>query len=139
MSDQQPPIEPDDDDEELSRGKSLCMLGVVVAGLSMMSLPLSGLYLIFDMASHFAMHFMIAGGAFLAGFFMPKWNLRTAIVLTIIGVVGIGFVAKRAPPLNSASVTAPQGTKALKLMTFNTWLSNKNWQGIVDEITRQRP
>jgi len=151
LSDQQSKNVPDDqikdgaadnedgeDEEELSRGKSLCMLGVIVAGLAMMSLPLSYMFLIFDMASHFALHFMVFGGACLAGFFMPKWNLRTAIVLTIVGVVGIGYMAKRAP-YAKASITVPAKTKALKLMTFNSWLSNQNWQGVVDEIKEKDP
>ena len=148
MTDQQPNnvpedqvkdgTEKDDDEEELSRGKSLCMLGVIVAGLAMMSLPLSGVFLIFDMASHFALHYMILGGACLAGFFMPKWNFRTAIVLTIAGMVGVGIMAKRAPQAN-ASYTVPAKTKAVKLMTFNSWIGNDNWQAVVDEIKDKDP
>ena len=153
MSDQQPTKKTDDqveddqvvkntedgdEEDDLTTGQSLCMLGVIVCGRAMMSLPLSSLYLAFDMATHFALHFMIAGGACLAGFFMPKWNLRTAIVLTIAGVIGIGYVAKQAP-YATAKISTPANTKALKLMTYNSWLTNHNWQGIVEEIKAKDP
>ncbi len=139
---QEPSIENSDPDredkeEDYSTGKTLCAIGVIVFALLMFTLPLSNVILAADMATHFAAHYMIAGGALLIGFFMPRWHLQTAIVLTLVGVFLIGYLAVN----KSVAVEKPAiaNTQRLKLMTFNTWMRNNNWQAVADEITNTNP
>ena len=127
----------DEGEPEYSTGKVLCMLGVIACGLLMLSLPLSKVFLAVDMLTHFALHYMIAGGALLAGFFLPRWNWQGATVLVIAGVVMIGYSATHRPePVEQPAST---GEKRLKLMTFNTWLQNHNWRAVVNEIISKNP
>ncbi len=130
-------VDDQDEDDDYSNGKALCALGVVACGLLMFTLPLSKVVLAVDMLTHFSLHYMIAGGALLAGFFLPRWNLRVAVILIVAGVIMIGYNAThKSVPVEQA---ATAGQKRLKLMTFNTWLRNHNWQGIVREIIDKKP
>ena len=126
-----------EDEPGYSTGKTLCALGLVVCSLLMFTLPLSKVFLAVDIFTHFALHYMIAGGALLAGFFMPRWHWQTAVVLTIAGVLMIGYTATHKSKAEEVAVTT--GEKRLKLMTFNTWLSNHNWRAVANEITRKNP
>ncbi len=127
--------EPEDDD--FSTGKAICAFGLIIVALLMFTLPLSKLILAVDMATHFAAHYMVAGGALLIGFFMPRWNVTVATVLTIVGVFLIGYLA-----VNKSDVVekpAIADTTRVKLMTFNTWMRNRNWQALTKEIERSNP
>lgn len=133
----EPQNQPDDDDDDYSTGKALCALGVIICGLLMFTLPVSKLVLAVDMLTHFSLHYMVAGGAFLVGFFLPRWNVSVAVVLTIIGIILIGVTSTNKPkPIEQALVT---GEKRLKLMTFNTWLRNRDWKSVEKEIKTADP
>ncbi len=127
----------DQDEDDFSTGKALCALGVVIFALLMFTIPLSKVFLAVDMATHFAAHYMVVGGALLIGFFMPKWNIQIAAILAFLGVFLIGYLAVNKPvPVEKPAIA---NTKRVKLMTFNTLLRNKNWQAIVKEIKRADP
>ena len=122
---------------DYNTGKLLCVLGVIACGLLMLSLPVSKVILAADMFTHFALHYMVAGGACLAGFFMSRWHWQTAVVLTIAGVVMIGYTATHKS--QATEKVAAAGEQRLKLMTFNTWLQNNNWRAVVNEIISKDP
>lgn len=126
-----------DEGPDYPLGKVICAFGVIVCGLAMLALPVSRIILPVDMLTHFSLHYMVVGGACLAGFFMPRWHLRTAIVLSLVAVVAIGVLAKQKP---GDKIVAPKpGEKQLHLMSFNTWLSNNDWKAVANEITSQNP
>jgi endonuclease/exonuclease/phosphatase (EEP) superfamily protein YafD len=137
LTDQAPQDETVADDGEFPTGKLLCAFGFIIAALAMLSLPLSRIWLPVDMMTHFSLHYMIAGGAFLSGFLMPKWHLRTAIILILAGVAGIGWMAKNNNPV--AEIAATANHKNLRVMTFNTWLSNSDWKAVANEIISKDP
>lgn len=126
-----------DEGPDYPLGKIICAFGVMGCGLAMLALPVSRIILPIDMLTHFSLHYMVFGGACLAGFFMPRWHLRTAIVLSVISVVAIGLLAKQKPAI--AAVAPQAGEKQLRLMSYNTWLSNPNWQAVANEIKSQNP
>ena len=130
----------DDDtsqEDDYSFGKVLCAFGVVICGLLMFTLPLSKLILPIDLFTHFSLHYMLIGGAMLIGFFVPRWNWQIAVILSFASVVLIGFAARnQSEPVEQV---AGKGEKRIKLMTFNTWLRNKNWQAIAKEISETKP
>lgn len=127
----------DDDEQGYSTGKTLCLLVVFVCGLLMFALPMSKLVLALDVLTHFSLHYMVAGAAFLAAFFLPRWNFATAVVLTIIGFYMIGYLATHKSPPSEKTVAA--NATRLKIMTFNTWLRNHDWQAIAREIVITDP
>ena len=133
----EPDDQEDDDDDDYSTGKALCAFGVIICGLLMFTLPVSKFILAADMLTHFALHYMVAGGALLVGFFLPRWNVRFAVVLTIIGVFLIGFTATHKPEPTEQALA--DGEKRLKLMTFNTWRRNHDWKSIEKEIRKTDP
>ncbi len=127
----------DNEDDNFSTGKAICAFGLIIVALLMFTLPLSKLILAVDMATHFTAHYMVAGGALLIGFFMPRWNVTVATALTIAGVFLIGYLA-----VNKSDVVekpAIANTTRVKLMTFNTWMQNRNWQALTKEIERSNP
>jgi len=124
-------------EKDYNTGKLLCTLGVIACGLLMFTLPLSKVILAADMFTHFSLHYMVAGGACLAGFFMPRWHWQTAVALTLAGMVMIGYTATHKS--QATEQVAAAGEQRLKLMTFNTWLQNKNWRAVVNEIISKDP
>lgn len=123
-----------------ARGPRRACLAVLVAALIALGLGrLAGLWIAFDIFNHFVWHLVILALAALIGLALPRWHLRAALVLALAGYLGISLWAltwgrDAGPPLPLAP-----GERALKVLSFNTWLSNHDWHAVADEITRQDP
>ncbi len=129
----------EEDDEKMPFGQIICLIGLIVCSLALMSLILAKFWLVFDMATHFSLHYILIGMCFLIGLMLPKWHLRSALVMIIIAVAGIGIWAKSAPSSTMAVNSLASNNKTLKIMTFNTWFSNNGWKQVAAEIQRTDP
>lgn len=117
----------------------LCLLGLVGSALAL-STPWLSLYsLIFDILSHFTLHYVIAAAAFLIGYFMPRARVLTALLIIGIGIAAIAWWPQYVSRDPDAPGSLQQGERQLRLMTFNTWLHNKDWQAVTAEIRRHDP
>ena len=76
-----------------NRGKLRCALMFIAAAGLLASTRLSQLWTIFDIASHFTLHFGIVAAAFLIGYFMPRARVFTGLVLSLAGFIAIGLYA----------------------------------------------
>lgn len=119
-----------------SRGKTICLIGFVLALCALSTHWLSRAYLIFDFFNNLTLQYGLAAAAFAIGYIMPRARVLTAIVLIIAGLLTIAawphYVSDRVAPAKAALATE----KPLKLMTFNTWSRNTDWQAVVEEIKR---
>ncbi len=122
-----------------NRGKFLCALGFVLAILALSTHWLARAYLVFDFFNNLTLQYAIAAAAFAIGYLMPRARVMTALVLILAGLLAVSvwphYVSDQ--PVQVAELRA--GERAVKLMTFNTWSLNRDWQAIVAEIERHDP
>ena len=121
------------------RSKTLCLLGLIGAALGLSTSWLSLQNLLFDALSHFTLHYVIAAFAFLVGYFMPRTRLLTAAVIILAGIAGIAWWPQKVSQDPAPAAELVKGEQKLRLMTYNTWLSNKDWRAVRDEIRRHDP
>lgn len=121
------------------RSRRLCLLGLIAAGLAL-SIPWLSIYSpFFDFLSHFKLHYLLAFIAFTIGFFMPRARLTTAFVIVIAGMGAIAWWPQYVSKTPGAPSALQSGERQLRLMTYNTWLSNKDWRAVTAEIRRHNP
>jgi endonuclease/exonuclease/phosphatase (EEP) superfamily protein YafD len=97
------------------------------------------LWIAFDIFNHFAWHLAIVVAAAGVALFLPRWRTRSAIVLAVAGFLAISLVALTWGRRSGASEPLAPAERALKVMSFNTWLSNTDWRAVADEIERADP
>lgn len=117
----------------------LCLLGLVVSGLALSSPWLSFYNPLFDFLSHFTLHYLLAFLAFLAGYFMPRARLFTTLLIMIAGVAAIAWWPQYVSHQPGAPAALQSGERQLRMMMFNTWLSNKDWRAVTAEVRRHNP
>ena len=123
-------------------GKTLCALGLFVCVALMLSLPLSYVWLGFDVFTHFALQYMLFGASFLIACLVPRWRVATAVILVGLSFAGIGLWARSNGESSSqvvASTQAMPGMRRVRIMTFNTWLPNTDWKAVASEIRAKNP
>jgi endonuclease/exonuclease/phosphatase (EEP) superfamily protein YafD len=123
-----------------SIGRLMCLLGMCVgfAGIGMQHFTRYFIY--FDALSHLTLHFAIAVIAFGWAFLMPRFRVITALAMIIIGVLALGFWVQMHPrELPPRGQDVPAGFRELRVMSFNTWIWNKEQDVIRVEIERQDP
>ncbi len=122
-----------------TRGRLLCLVGLIASALALSAQWLAKHYYVFDLFAHFTFHYLLAAAAFLIGFFMPRARVLTAVVLIIAGIGAIAwwpqYISQRPFEIGKPA----SNERKLRLMTFNTWLSNKDWRAVKDEIRRHKP
>ena len=121
-------------------GRSACFLVFVLAVAGALAGWLGNLWIAFDVFAQFSLHFWLIAGAFALGFLMPGARVLTAITVLIIGLLVIGAL----PHYQGASeaigdVKAPAGHRIVRLMSFNSWLQNRNIEALAQEIERNDP
>jgi endonuclease/exonuclease/phosphatase (EEP) superfamily protein YafD len=124
-----------------SPGRILCLLGMCVAFAGIGTGHLSQYFIVFDVFSHFTLHFAIAAIALGWAFLMPKHRLMSAVAMMLVGMLAIGLwpnVEERVLPPRDA-VEAPEGYRELRVMSFNAWLMNREPDAIKAQIELQDP
>ncbi len=120
-----------------SRARCLAMLAAAITGLVLGRM--AGLWIAFDIFNHFIWHLAILAVAAFIGCLLPRWRTRTALGLALAGFLGISALALTAGR-DSGPVRQPEaGERSLRIMSFNTWLRNDDWQAVAAEVTRQDP
>ena len=105
----------------------------------MLSLPFSYIWLGFDVFTHFAMHYMLFGASFLVGLVMPRFKVLTAVALIGLSVAGIGAWARWPGEGNQLAQGQGPGMRQLRIMSFNSWLANRDWRAVANEIRARNP
>lgn len=148
MNQTEAPVEHDtgngkDEEDAYSFGQSACIIGIIAAAVLLLSLLGAQYFLALDILTHFALQYMIAGAAFWAAFFLPRWNIAAAVALIFVGYLVTGWVAKSPGKVPEKTPQTVQGavnkTKNLKVMTFNTWVKKSNWKAVAASIEAQNP
>ena len=121
------------------KGRLFCLAGLIGSALAL-STPWLSLYsLFFDFLSHFTLHYIIAAVAFLIGFSMPRARVLTALLIIAAGIAAIAWWPQHVSQQPEPPAALAQDERQLRLMTFNTWLRNKDWQAVTAEVRRYNP
>ena len=122
-----------------SKGKLLCLLGLLAALAGLATHWLARAYLFFDFFNNLTLQFALLAIACAVGYLMPRGRVLTAMVLFLAGLLAVAvwpqYLREQPHPVAKAAA----GERSLKLMAYNTWSRNDNWQGVVDEIKRVDP
>lgn len=92
-----------------------------------------------DAFNHFVPHFAVLVAAGLFGLLRGRKRLLTAALTLLLGLAAIPatpFIASLADRLLPA---APQDSRVIRVMSFNTWLKNSDWRAVLREIERNDP
>lgn len=117
-------------------GTAECLLGIAV-GVTGLFLSRAGhLWISFDVFAQLTLHFAILTAAFTVGLLLPRARRMVALLLLLIGVVGLGawpHIASRSPQV----LAEPQaGERALRVASFNTLWINEDASRVRAEIER---
>jgi endonuclease/exonuclease/phosphatase (EEP) superfamily protein YafD len=115
------------------KGRSTCFTVFVLALAGVLAGWLGNLWIAFDVFAQFALHFWLIAGAFAFGFLMPFGRVLTAIVLLVAGLLVIASLPHLGNAKPLADIQAPAGYRIIRLMSFNSWLPNRN----IDALTRE--
>jgi endonuclease/exonuclease/phosphatase (EEP) superfamily protein YafD len=100
---------------------------------------LAAVWIALDIVNHFTAHLLLLAAACLIGMIMPRARVLSAIVIIVAGVISIGvwphYVSRAEPP----AVSAGADERIVRVMSFNSRLTNPEWRGIADEIARHDP
>jgi uncharacterized membrane protein len=123
-----------------SFGRLACLAGMCVAfaGIGMQHFTRHFIY--FDALSHLTLHFAIAVIAFGWAFLLPRYRLLSAVAMMVLGMLALGMWVNIHPrELPPRGQDVPEGYRELRVMSFNTWIWNKEQEAIRVEIERQDP
>ena len=121
------------------RGRSACFTVLVLALAGVLAGWLGNLWIAFDVFSQFSWHFWLIAGAFALGFLMPFARVLTAIVILIAGLLAIGVLPHLGAAKPVEDISAPAGHRVIRLMSFNSLLTNGNVEGLAREIEHDDP
>lgn len=120
-------------------GRIVCLVGCFVALALLGAGQLSALWLPLDLFNHFTAQLLILAAACAVGMIMPRARVLTALVIVLIGVIGIGvwphYVSDGRPP----PVSTGPDERIVRVMTFNSRLVNRDWRAVAEEILRHDP
>jgi endonuclease/exonuclease/phosphatase (EEP) superfamily protein YafD len=119
-----------------NRGKLRCALVVVAAAGLLVSTRLSQLWTIFDVTSHFTLHFGVVAVAFLIGYFVPRARVFTGLLLSLAGFIAIGLYGHVLMNRPQAIGSPLPGERELRVATFNTSVRNEQTEAVASEVLR---
>ena len=119
-----------------NRGKLQCALVFVAAAGLLAATRLSQLWSVFDVASHFTLHFGVVAVAFLIGYFMPRARVFTGLLLSLGGFIAIGLYGQVMSARPQAIGGLLPGETELRVATFNTSVRNEQAEAVAREIIR---
>jgi endonuclease/exonuclease/phosphatase (EEP) superfamily protein YafD len=116
-------------------GARECMAGLVFGLMGIFAARLGHIWIAFDVFAQFTIQFVFVAAAYLLGLLMPRLKLLAANVFLVLFIVGYGLW-----PHLQIGAAAPralaEGHRELKLMSFNTWFENQEFDQIRAEIER---
>jgi endonuclease/exonuclease/phosphatase (EEP) superfamily protein YafD len=118
------------------RGKLRCALIFIAASGLLAATRLSQLWAVFDVVSHFTLHFAIVAAAFLIGYFMPRARVFTGLLLSLTGFIGIGLYAHVMSHRPQAIGALLPDERELRVATFNTSIRNEQAEAVAREVLR---
>jgi endonuclease/exonuclease/phosphatase (EEP) superfamily protein YafD len=122
------------------RGRFICFVCMLLGLAGVLGGWLGNLWIAFDVFGQFSIQFWLIAIAFALGFLMPFARVLTAITVIIVGLLVIGIIPHRsAATYPAADVKAPEGTRIVRVMSFNTWSGNSNVEALAAEIERNDP
>jgi endonuclease/exonuclease/phosphatase (EEP) superfamily protein YafD len=120
-------------------GRSACFTVFVLSLAGALAGWLGNLWIAFDVFAQFSLHFWLIAGAFAVGFLMPFARVLTATIIVVAGVLVIGALPHMNAAAPQAELQVPAGHRAIRLMSFNSWLENANVEALAQEIERNDP
>jgi endonuclease/exonuclease/phosphatase (EEP) superfamily protein YafD len=120
-------------------GRGACQIILVLALGGLALGRLASVWVALDIFNHFMWHLGIVAAAAAIACLLPGWRLVAAAVLAITGFLAISAWALTAGRDPGPVAAAAAGERALEVMSFNSWLGNKDWRAVAAEIERQDP
>jgi endonuclease/exonuclease/phosphatase (EEP) superfamily protein YafD len=120
-------------------GRIVCVLGFLLALALLGAGQLSRLWIPLDLLNHFTAHLLVLTTACLIGMIMPRARVLSALVIVLIGVIGIGVWPHYASDGDPPPLTAGPDERIVRVMTFNSRLVNRDWRAVFEEIVRHDP
>lgn len=120
-------------------GKILGLAGLAATAVGLILSRLGGVWIGFDLFAYFTVHLILAAAIFLAMALMSRASILFAAILAAGAVAAIGLWPQLTMDDAGKAVAAPNTGKPLRLMTFNTWLANKDGKSVAAEISRNDP
>jgi endonuclease/exonuclease/phosphatase (EEP) superfamily protein YafD len=120
-------------------GALICLVGLLAGLAALAAGRLVTLRIDFDVVNHFIPHLLILIVACLLGLLVARHSLATAVVLVVLGVIGIGLWPHVASRQGAAPVATGEGWRSVRVMAFNTRHESENWRAVADEVVRQDP
>ena len=114
-------------------GASLAV-GLAVAGLGAGRLGL--LWPGFDVFTQLTAQFAMAALAFTAGLFLPRHKALAGLALLIAMLTAYGLWPHYVSAEPAAALSAPAGSRAIRVASFNTWRGNRTPDALEAEINR---
>jgi len=117
-------------------GRAGCLLGIAAGLFGLLLGRMSYLWVAFDVFAQFTVQFMLLTIAFLIGLVLPRAKVAFALVL-FVGLLAAygGWPLFRQDNILSARASPPVAG-SLKVLSFNTWLSNSSPEEVAAEIGR---
>jgi len=119
-----------------SRGWLECDLGILLGIGGLVAGRLGQLWIAFDVFAQFTLQFALLTAAFAAGRLMPRGRLAAAMLLILVGLVGIGAWPQIAALTSPLTGEPKPGEKAVKVASFNTWYENRQVDAVGAELRR---
>lgn len=137
---QTPPLDPQ---QKVKRrhlwiGRVGAILGILVGITGLLLGRMGNLWIAFDIFSQLTVQFLALTTAFAVGLLLPRAKVAVSLALFVAMSTAYGVWPLLAQDdLMSARASAvASGSKPLKIMSFNTWLSNSAVDAVFDEIKR---
>lgn len=122
------------------RGRFACSVGLLIGLAGVLGGWLGNLWIAFDVFGQFSIQFWLVAIAFAIGFMMPFGRVLTAITIIVAGLLVIGIIPHMsAATYPTAAIKAPEGSRIIRVMSFNTWIGNSNVDALAAEIERNDP
>lgn len=132
----QPTAEARKANRRLWLGRAGCLLGMSAALFGLLLGRMSYLWVAFDVFAQFTVQFLLLFAAFALGLLMPRAKVAASLTLFVVFVLGYGLW----PRLEQSDVMAARANAgaagSIKVLSFNTWLSNSTPKDVEDEIRR---
>jgi len=116
----------------------LCAMAVLGGLGGLAGGRLAWIWIKFDFLNHFLLHFAILAVAGLVGLLVPRARLLAAASVAVVGLAAISIVPRGLAAWESPGAPV-EDSRVIRVMSFNTWLSNPDWQAVLREIERQDP